>query len=112
MIKDKISIGASITTLIGGYFAYDYMTRMNPNYALVTMIFIMLISLGIFSLSTQGKSFWNFFGDVKKEFGKIYFPKFKEVLNGLFVVFIFCSFFMTLIAGMDHMFLHLYNSLM
>lgn len=112
MTKDKISISTSILTLVGGYFAYEHMVTINQNYALITLIVILGISLGIFSISTQGKSFWSFFADVKKEFGKIYFPKFKEVLNGLFVVFIFCAFFMSLIAGMDSVFLNLYNSLM
>ena len=112
MIKDKISITMSILTLLGGYFAYEYMTKVNQSYALITIILIMAVALGIFSISTKGKSFWLFFSDVKSEFTKIYFPKFKEVLNGLFVVFIFCAFFMTLIAGMDSVFLNLYNSLM
>jgi len=112
MIKDKISIAMSISTLLGGYFAYEYMTKINQNYALITIILIMGISLGIFSVSRQGKTFWSFFSDVKSEFGKIFFPKFKEVINGLFVVLVFCTFFMTLIAGMDSVFLNLYNSLM
>lgn len=112
MIKDKISMSLSILSLLGGYFAYEYMIKINQNYALITIILIMAISLGIFSISSQGKQFWSFFAGVKSEFGKIYFPRVKEVMNGLVVVIIFCAFFMTLIAGMDSVFLNLYNSLM
>lgn len=111
MIKNRLIIGLSILTLIGGYFIYNHMIQFNQNYALVTIISILVLATGIFSLSDEGRKFWNFFKDVKQEFKKIYFPKGKEVLNGLIVVFVFCVFFLILIGVMDTFFLKLYNSL-
>jgi preprotein translocase subunit SecE len=112
LIKDKIINGISFITLLSGYFVYDQVQSINPNYSILAMIAILLVSLGIFSFSTNGKDFWNFFKDVKSEFGKIHFPQFPEVVNGLGVVFIFCAISMAVIWFLDGIFLNAYNMLM
>tara|TARA_Y100001960_G_scaffold334141_1_gene445767 strand:- start:61237 stop:61578 length:342 start_codon:yes stop_codon:yes gene_type:complete len=112
MLKNKIILGTSLISLFGGYFIYDYTARFHSNYAIMAVIAVMAIALSIFSFSNEGKRFWNFFGDVKKEFKKIYFPKLPEVIEGLAVVFVFCAVAMSVIWFLDGVFLNLYNSLM
>lgn len=112
MIKNKIILTTSLISLFGGYFVYDYISRFHANYSIIAVLFIILISMGIFSFSLEGKRFWNFFSEVKLEFKKIYFPNIKEVMQGLGVVFVFCSVSMTLIWFLDGIFLNIYNSLM
>lgn len=109
MIKDKVFMGLAIINLFTGYFVYDYISRINPNYEVISLMGILAFSLVIFSFSTKGKSFWLFLGDIKREFAKIYFPKMNEVLNGLKVVFIFVISFMIIIWLLDSMFLKLYQ---
>lgn len=112
MVKDKILLTTSLLSLFAGYFVYDYVLKVFPDYSIISVVFTLLISLGIFSTSSKGKSFWSFFGETKKEFKKIYFPAFKEVLEGFVVVLIFCSVAMAIIWALDGVFLNLYNSLM
>lgn len=112
MIKNKIILTTSLISLLGGYFVYDYISRFYTNYSIIAVVFVMALSLSIFSFSLEGKRFWSFFGDVKREFRKIYFPKIGEVMEGLGVVFLFCSVSMSLIWFLDGVFLNLYTSLM
>lgn len=112
MLKDKIVNGLSIATLLSGYFVYEKIQSIDPNYSLIAMIGMIMISLMVFSLSKDGKRFWGFFKDVKVEFKKIHFPKFPEVVNGFFVVIVFCSVAMALIWFLDGVFLNIYNLLM
>ena len=112
MIKNKVYNSISGLILASGYFVYDYVLNVNANYSIIAMLLILSISLGVFSLSDQGKTFWLFFKGVKAEFGKIFFPKSNEILNGLFVVLLFSLVLMVIIGAMDHVFLNLYNSLM
>ena len=72
MLKNKIILGTSLISLFGGYFIYDYTARFHSNYAIMAVIAVMAIALSIFSFSNEGKRFWNFFGDVKKEFKKMF----------------------------------------
>lgn len=112
MVKDKVLLTTSVLSLFAGYFAYDYVLKVAPDYSIISIVFTLLVSLGIFSLSEKGKSFWSFFGDTKKEFSKIFFPDGKEVFEGFIVVLIFCSVAMALIWFLDGVFLNIYNSLM
>lgn len=112
MLKDKIINTASLITLLSGYFVYDAVQEINANYSILAMIGMLVVSLGVFSLSQDGKNFWGFFKDVKVEFRKIHFPKFPEVVNGLIVVFVFCAVSMALLWFLDGIFLNIYNMLM
>lgn len=112
MLKDKIINGLSFLILLSGYFVYEQVQRLAPSYSIIAMVGILMVSLGFFSFSSDGKRFWNFFKDVKLEFKKIHFPKLPEVVNGLLVVFLFCSVSMFVIWFFDGIFLNIYNSLM
>lgn len=112
MLKDKILLTTSTLSLVGGYFVYDHILRTAPDYSILTMVFVLLFSMGIFSFSNKGKGFWSFLGETKKEFSKIYFPAFNEVMQGFVVVMIFCSVAMAIIWFLDGVFLNIYNSLM
>ncbi len=112
MVKDRILLTTSVLSLFAGYFVYDYILKVSPDYSIISIVFTFLISLGVFSLSNKGKSFWSFFGETRKEFSKIYFPAFKEVMEGFVVVLVFCSVAMAIIWLLDGVFLNIYNSLM
>lgn len=112
MIKDKILLSTSVLSLIGGYFVYDYIFKTMPDYSIISIALTFLLSIGLFSLSNKGQSFWKFLGNTKQEFGKIYFPESKEVFEGFGVVIIFCCVSMAIIWFLDGIFLNIYNSLM
>ncbi len=111
-LKDKMIISSSIILIACGVVLYNYLVASNDAYAIISLITMCLLACGLFAVTAQGKSAIEFISGVKSDFGKIHFPKLKEVFNGLGVVLIFCVFFTTLISIFDMFFLKWYNSLM